>query len=318
MNSFSLYLSNENSGWGTSTNFITELNDSRINADNYEVGLAQISFTNTLTINMGKLTFTSYMGPTGKTLKTDIEIQAKMNDTYISIFDNLNMKIAEIYRKNEFERRVFLRSLDLIKDNELFYDDIKSGIEKKIILPLKNDRTLDSLVYEQINLLTPKIKLDYYMSLSKNRNLAALHSLNNLNHTISYSGNITTLVPFLEGKIFNEILGGPQHVILESENIPDFSLLFVETDIIENDKFTNKNFQILKYIAPKIQSTPQMLDFSSSIEYKQLKYKESNERVKNDGERPSTINIRLKDKFFKNIDFNQGSILVKLNFRKKL
>jgi hypothetical protein len=148
------------------------------------------------------------------------------------------------------------------------------------------------------------------MALSKNRNLAALHSLNNLNHTISYSGNITTLVPFLEGKIFNEIL--------ESENIPDFSLLFVETDIIENDKFTNKNFQILKYIAPKIQSTPQMLDFSSSIEYKQLKYKESNERVKNDGERPSTINIRLKDKFFKNIDFNQGSILVKLNFRKKL
>jgi hypothetical protein len=110
MNSFSLYLSNENSGWGTSTNFITELNDSRINADNYEVGLAQISFTNTLTINMGKLSFTSYMGPTGKTLKTDIEIQAKMNDTYISIFDNLNMKIAEIYRKNEFDRRVFLRS----------------------------------------------------------------------------------------------------------------------------------------------------------------------------------------------------------------
>jgi hypothetical protein len=180
---------------------------------------------------MEKLTFTSYLGPTGKTLKTNIEIQAKMNDTYISIFDNLNMKIAEIYRKNEFERRVFLRSLDLIKDNELFYDDIKSGIEKKIILTLKNDRTLDSLVYEQINLLTPKIKLDYYMALSKNRNLAALHPLNNLNHTISYSGNITTLIPFLEGKIFNEILGDRK-----------FSMRFLDYRIKLNMTYSNLCF----------------------------------------------------------------------------
>ena len=52
MDSFNLFLSTELSGInGCSTNFMTDLNDSRLNQDNFEVALAQISFSDTETIN---------------------------------------------------------------------------------------------------------------------------------------------------------------------------------------------------------------------------------------------------------------------------
>jgi len=138
-----------------------------------------------------------------------------------------------------------------------------------------------------------------------------LHKMNSLNHTISYSGNITELIP--------DISGGPQHVMLDSEYSPDFSLLFVETDLIENNFFSNEKMQLLKYFSTKTQNTSQLLDFSSCLEYKQLRFKEANERnLKKDVEPPTTINISFRDKHFKNLYLNQGSILVNLHFRKKL
>ena len=52
MDSFNLFLSTELSGIdGCSTNFMGNLNDSRLNKDNFEVALAQISFSDTETIN---------------------------------------------------------------------------------------------------------------------------------------------------------------------------------------------------------------------------------------------------------------------------
>ena len=66
MNSFNLFLSSDLTKFGTSTNFSALLNDSRINQDNFEVALAQISFSDTETINMGTLSFTSYIDPASK------------------------------------------------------------------------------------------------------------------------------------------------------------------------------------------------------------------------------------------------------------
>lgn len=137
---------------GLSTNFTAPLNDSRINQDNYEVALAQISFTNTETIDMGILNFTSYISPENTPTNTPIKFEAKMGDSYKNIFQKLNSAIENIYAKNEFERQKFLRSKNFIKDNDVYYQDINSGFNELIILPLKNDKKFDELVRGQINL----------------------------------------------------------------------------------------------------------------------------------------------------------------------
>ena len=321
MNSFNLYLSSESSkmGGGYTTNFHAPLNDSRINQDNFEVALAQISFTDTETIDMGSLIFTSYMETSGKPKISIFKIEAKMGESYALIFERLVSKVREVHTKNEFERRKLLRSKNLIKENEMYYDDSKSAIAYKIILPNKDDNKLDDLVLEQIKLLAPSITLEYYLSVENKLCFTLLHKLNSLNHVISYKGNITTFIPTLLDKIFNEISGGPQHIILESEKAPDMSLLFLETDLIENNHFSNEKMKILKYFSTKSQSTAQVIDFSSCLEYKQLSYKETNERdYKNKPAPPSIINISLMDNHFKNIYLNSGTILVNLHFRKKL
>jgi len=317
MNSFNLYLSMDKSGY--STNFTAPLNDSRINQDNYEIALAQISFTNTEKIDLRTLHFTSYISPESPPSISDIKFSAKLGESYKNIFEKLNIKIDEIFKKNEFERRRHLRSKNLIKDNEIYYDDIRSGIVHKIILPLKNDNKIDELVRQQIILICPKMSLEYYIDVYKNLQYTLFCKLNSLNHTISFSGNILELIPDLKGKIFNEISGGPQHVKLDSENTPDFSLLFIETDLIENNFFSNEKMKILKYFSTETQEKPQLIDFSSCMEYKQLSYKEANERdLKKNPNPPTSINISFRDKYFKKLSLNQGSILVNLHFRKKL
>ena len=320
MNSFNLYLSSELTKMGGfSTNFHAPLNDSRINQDNYEVALAQISFTDTETIDMGSLIFNSYTDTSSKPKISTLKIEAKMGETYALIFERLLVKIREIHMKNEFERRKILRSKNVIKESEMYYDDSKSGIAYNIILPNKDDTKLDAIVFEQIKLLAPKITLEYYLNLENKLSFTLLHKLNSLNHDISYKGNITTFIPSLTDKIFNEISWGPQHIILESEKAPDMSLLFLETDLIENNYFSNDKMKILKYFTTKTQSSSQIIDFSSCMEYKQLSYKETNERKPNPKSAPpSIINISLMDNHFKNIYLNTGTILVNLHFRKKL
>ena len=117
MNSFNLYLSSESSkmGGGYTTNFHAPLNASRINQDNIEVALAQISFTDTETIDMGSLIFTSYMETSGKPKISIFKIEAKMGESYALIFERLVSKVREVHTKNEFERRKLLRSKNLIK-----------------------------------------------------------------------------------------------------------------------------------------------------------------------------------------------------------
>ena len=74
----------------------------------------------------------------------------------------------------------------------------------------------------------------------------------------------------------------------------------------------------IKYFSTKTQSTPQLIDFSANLEYKQLRFKEANERNLKDQLPPMSINISLRDKFFKSLNIKQGSILINLHFRKKL
>jgi hypothetical protein len=318
MNSFNLYLSSD-IGKGFSTNFETKLNDSRINQDNYEVAVSQISFSNTQTLDLGKIIFCSYIkGPEGPPTLTEISIIAKMGESFSQVFERLNIEIAKIFAKNEYARRVYLRSKNYISEKEIYYDDVKSGIANAIILPLINDDKLKKIIDEQIKILCPNMTLQYALDVNMDKKYVLLHNLNSLNHTISYSGNITTIIEGLKDKLFNEISGGPQHVILESEFLQDMTLLFIETDIIENGKYSNNDLKILKFFETKTQSTPQLIDFSDCMEYRQLKYKEVNERLPLENEkRKETINISFKDKNFKNLNFSQGNILVKLHFRKR-
>ena len=321
MDSFNLFLSTKLSGIdGCSTNFIANLDDSRLNQDNFEVALAQISFSDTETINMGTLSFTSYIDPASKPNVTILKIGAKMGETYETIFKRLSPEIEEIHLKNEFERRKYLRARNVIKESEIFYDDSKSGIPYDIILPNRDDTKLDELVYEQIKLLTPTITLQYGQDVLKVVRYTLLHKLNSRNHVINYNGSIIDYIPLLKDKVFNEVVsGGPQHVILESVKAPDLSLLYLETDIIKPNYYLNKYMNVLRYFSTVTQSKPQLIDFTSCLEYKQLSYQESNER--GDGhsgvKRPDSINIYLRDNNFNKIYLNQGTITVNLHFRKK-
>jgi hypothetical protein len=318
MNSFNLYLSSD-LGKGFSLNFETKLNDSRINQDNYEVAVSQISFSNTEKLDLGKIVFCSYLkGPEGPPKNTELSIFAHMGESFSNVFERINSEIAKIYKKNEFARRVYLRSKNYITEREIYYDDSKSGIANAIVLPFLNDDSLNKIVDEQIDFLCPNMTLQYYKDVNKDKKYVLLHNLKSLNHTISYTGNITSIIEGLKDKLFNEISGGPQHVILESEFLQDMKLLFIETDIIENGKYCNNDMQILKLFETKTQSTPQLIDFSDCMEYRQLKYKEVNERLAIENEkRKETINISFKDRNFKNLNFSQGNILVKLHFRKR-
>ena len=321
MDSFNLFLSTKLSGIdGCSTNFMTDLNDSRLNKDNFEVALAQISFSDTETINMGTLNFTSYIDAASKPNVTILKIEAKMGERYDTIFERLSLQIEEIHLKNEFERRKHLRAKNVIKESEIFYNDTKSGIDYNIILPNKDDTKLDELVYEQIKLLTPTITLEYGIDVLQVLRYTLLHKLNSRNHVINYNGSIIDYIPLFKDKIFNEVIsGGPQHVILDSVKAPDLSLLYLETDIIEPNYYFNKNMKVLRYFSTETQSTPQLIDFTSCLEYKQLSYEESNERGdgRNGVKRPDSINIYLRDNNFNKIYLNQGTITVNLHFRKK-
>jgi len=242
-----------------------------------------------------------------------------MGESYKSVFEELSSKLSKIFLKNEFDRRKHLRSKNVIKESEIYFDDSQNGVTEKIILPLEKDSKYDQIVALQILASMPKFILEYYTDqINKKLQFTLVHKLNSLNNSISYSGNIVSIIPSIGERIFNEISGGPQHVMLDSENLPDFSMLFVETDIIENNYFENNDMQILKYFSTKTQSTPQLIDFSANLEYKQLRFKEANERNLKDQLPPMSINISLRDKFFKSLNIKQGSILINLHFRKKL
>ena len=313
MENFNIFLGKEISDSKTffESDYETTLLPKSFSLADYEVALAAISIQNTVDLDLGTVKFTSEIEP-GRFENFYYKIKSKHGESFSEVFKQIESAIIKEYIKQEFRRRLLLRAKNSIKDDVYIIEEM--GLERPhfTLLPLNGKDTFDKIVNDHILLSTPRISVIDAIDSSINPEMkpGLVHALNNLNYSISYSGDICLLIPSLIGKKFanhDTHTSNMQYISLPYNKIPSLSTLFLESDLIDSAPYGKQNRRILKYFATKTTTDPQLIEFTN-LEYFKVKKRLDTEKM--------SINISFKDENYDILPFIQSKIKIKLNFRK--
>ena len=227
-----------------------------------------------------------------------LKVESKMGENLNTLFAEINNKIHEMVREEEYKRR-----LDMRRNNKMDNSDqlFKYG-EKFISLPIRYNPIYDDFVNEEIKEMSPKI---VYES-------DHLQFVTTSEFTFKFYGNILNLIPELKDKTFN-VTSDP--ILVRNSQLPSFKTLFISSNIIEPENFgESKTFQILKII--NLENNNEKAQ-SISIGNNELTFQRI-KAVKNNiyHTKITDISISMYTDINEKLKINQGEVILRLFFRK--
>ena len=273
------------------TDFINTLKDELRLRGEYEVGLSNITFSETNIFDLGTLILSS-TGIHGA-YKETIKIVGYPCEEYSSLFERINQNLYEIYSKYEYKRRLEIRKSKNIPNGKIYY--LENQIN--IILP-NNDIEVDKIFNKEAKECCPKLIFD-----KKYLKHEVPSGIN-----IKYIGNITNLI----SDIGDQNLVKYSPIEITNKYLPDFSTVYVLSELIDTENVGEVDLPILKILSSSNLQKSENINFDNNMTYFKVKRSEEEELLKI----IRYININIKTKLTNSLSFDLGNIVIRLHFRK--
>ena len=277
------------------TDFTNKLFSELYLKGDYEVALSSLYLSNVTNINLGSIEIT--FGNPNWPYTIVFNVEAKMGEQYLDVFERINEKILSMVTEQEYNRRLFLRKMSKLEKSEHL---LQNG-DNYISVPLLNNPIYDEFVHNEIKLMSPKLLYqDDHLIFQTTSEFS-----------LKFFGNILNLIPYLNDKKLNSL---SEPIPIVSQYLPDFNTIFLSTNIIEFENFGDgKQFQILKIINIDNNSRSQ----SINIDNNNLTFQKIKEEINNKYHtKIKEINISILSDLNNPLKIYQGEIIVRLFFRK--
>ena len=261
----------------------------------YEVALSNIYFSNVVDMHLGQIEISFNNKNWSYVILLDIE--AKMGDEFLNLFQKINEKIYELVKEKEYSRRLNMRKNSNLEKSE----HLLANGEKFISLPLSHNKIYDEFVYEEIKQMSPKI-------IYENDHLTFETTSE---FSFKFYGNLLNLIPDLKEKQFN-VLSEP--LLMRDAFLPNFKTLLISTNIINFENYGDgKEIQILKILNVDDNTRVQSINISNdNLTFQKIKNAKNNiyHTIINE------IDISIFPDINQELKLDQGDVIVRLFFRK--
>ena len=219
----------------------------------YEIACAEVIFSNTLEIDLGEVEIEFFEASPRYSART--KITGYLGETLINIIGNINKPLLKTTIEFEYKRRLRLRKKYKVEETEhIFY---LGGVS--YLLPLPDNDIYNSVVNEDIPLLSPKLELNDKFVFYRNTS----------NYKITLHGNINNYINYTTDNLKHKFN-------IKTNRLPDFNTIILLTDLVANENFGNSSQPVIKIFNLEKRNESQTKVFELSDQsYKRVKKKSS-------------------------------------------